>query len=61
MPKVACPECKEDVFIDAESEQGDTVSCEECEVRLEIVGLDPIEVDVVEDDLSDDFSEDDDY
>lgn len=48
MPKANCPECDEEVFVDAECEQGDTVHCEECGVSLEVVGLDPIELDVAE-------------
>lgn len=46
MPKAVCPECEEDVFVDAESEQGDIVSCEECGSKLEVVGLDPVELDL---------------
>ena len=57
MPTTACPECSEDVYVDADSEQGDTVSCDECGTDLEIVGLDPIELDIYEEDL-DDFSDD---
>ena len=48
MPTTICPECDEEVFVDAESEQGDIVSCEECGTNLEIVGLDPIELDISE-------------
>lgn len=48
MPTSICPECSEDVFIDAESEQGDTVTCDECGSRLVVVGLDPFELDLVE-------------
>lgn len=48
MPTTTCPECSEEVYIDADSEQGDVVSCDECGTDLEIVGLDPIEVDVHE-------------
>ncbi len=56
MPTTTCPECSEEVYIDADSEQGDVVSCDECGTDLEIVGLDPIEVDVHEadDDLKTD-------
>ncbi len=57
MPTVNCPECSEDVFVDAESEQGDLVSCDECGTDLEIVGLDPIELDISAD--SDDSDVDD--
>jgi alpha-aminoadipate carrier protein LysW len=56
MPTTACPECSEDVYVDADSEQGDVVSCDECGTDLEIVGLDPIELDIHEDD-TDDFKE----
>lgn len=60
MPATACPECEEKVFVDAESEQGDIVTCEECGADLEVVGLDPIELDLYEekdvlDDTDDDF------
>ena len=58
MPTTACPECSEDVYVDADSEQGDIVSCDECGTDLEIVGLDPIELDVHEDDDLDDFEDD---
>ncbi len=57
MPTTACPECSEDVYVDADSEQGDTVTCDECGTELEIVGLDPIELDIHEED-ADDFKED---
>jgi len=46
VPTVVCPECSEDVYVDAESEQGDVVTCDECGVDLEVVGLDPFELDV---------------
>lgn len=60
MPTAVCPECEEKVYVDAESEQGDVVSCEECGVDLEVVGLDPIELDVHEG-KSDYKDRDDDY
>lgn len=59
MPTTACPECSEDVYVDADSEQGDVVTCDECGTKLEIVGLDPIELDIYEEDDADDFKEDD--
>jgi alpha-aminoadipate carrier protein LysW len=59
MPNTTCPECDEDVYVDAESEQGDIVSCDECGAQLEVVGLDPIEVDLHVDRDSDDVEEED--
>lgn len=58
MPTTACPECSEDVYVDADSEQGDIVSCDECGTDLEIVGLDPIELDVYEENEEDDYRDD---
>lgn len=45
MPTSICPECHEEVFVDAEIEQGDNVVCDECSSKLVVVGLDPIELD----------------
>lgn len=60
MPNANCPECDEEVYVDADSEQGDVVSCDECGTDLEIVGLDPIELDIHEDG-DDDFKEEDEF
>jgi alpha-aminoadipate carrier protein LysW len=60
MPNAICPECDEEVYVDAESEQGDVVSCDECGADLEIVGLDPIELDIHED-RGDDFKDEDEF
>lgn len=48
MPTSICPECHEEVFVDAETEQGDNVVCDECSSKLVVVGLDPIELDLYE-------------
>ncbi len=58
MPTTACPECSEDVYVDADSEQGDIISCDECGTELEIVGLDPIELDIYEEKDLDDITAD---
>ena len=49
MPSSICPECHEEVYVDAESEQGTEVTCDECGASLVVVGLDPIELDLNED------------
>ena len=64
MPTAICPECEEEVYIDADSEQGDQVSCDECGTTLVVVGLDPVEVDIQEDqnqDYDDENGDRDDY
>ena len=61
MPTAICPECDEEVYVDAESEQGDRVTCDECGSDLVIVGLDPIEVDLYEGSESDEVDEDEDF
>lgn len=58
MPTANCPECDEEVYVDAETEQGDTVSCDECGSSLTVVGLDPIELDLKEEADGDDYDED---
>jgi len=59
MPTAVCPECDEEVYVDADSEQGDVVSCDECGADLEVVGLDPIELDLYEggEEYDDDYEE----
>jgi alpha-aminoadipate carrier protein LysW len=61
MPTAVCPECDEEVYVDADSEQGDVVTCDECGADLEVVGLDPIELDLYEggDEYDDDYEDED--
>jgi lysine biosynthesis protein LysW len=56
MPTSICPECSEEVYVDAESEQGDNVNCDECGSKLVVVGLDPVELDLHEETDSDSTS-----
>jgi alpha-aminoadipate/glutamate carrier protein LysW len=58
VPTGTCPECEADVHVDTDADKGDIVSCEECGTDLEIVGLDPVELDIVEDD-EEDFDDED--
>ena len=58
MPTGTCPDCDADVHVDTDADKGDIVSCEECGTDLEIVGLDPVELDIVEDDDDMDDEED---
>lgn len=58
MPIGTCPDCDADVHVDTDADKGDVVSCEECGTDLEVVGLDPVELDVVEEESIDDDEDD---
>ncbi|PYS84062.1 MAG: hypothetical protein DMF70_05875 [Acidobacteria bacterium] len=59
MPTGTCPECDAEVHVDLDVDKGEIVDCDECGITLEVVGLDPVELDVVQDeDLDDDDDED---
>ena len=58
MPTGICPECDANVHVDTDSDKGDVVSCEECGTDLEIVGLDPVELDIVEEEDLDEDEDD---
>ena len=60
MPTGTCPECDADVHVDTDADKGDIVSCEECGTDLEIVGLDPIELDIYEEG-DEDFDDEDEF
>jgi alpha-aminoadipate/glutamate carrier protein LysW len=57
-----CPECESDIDIELdEIEEGDVVACEECGTEFEVVGVEPLELARVEEDLEEDdeaFEED---
>ncbi len=55
----SCPECEYDLDIELdEVEEGDVVACEECGTEYEVVGVDPLELSKVGDELDE---EDEDY
>ena len=57
MPTGTCPECDADVHVDTDADKGDIISCDECGTDLELVGLDPVELDIVEEDYDEDEDE----
>lgn len=58
MPIGTCPECEADVHVDTDADKGDNTTCSECGTELEVVGLDPVELDIAdEEDLDDDDDE----
>ena len=63
---VDCPACNVPVKMKANSKMGETLSCTACKANLEVIWLDPIELDVlidddemdVDDGIHDDFTDD---
>ncbi len=45
MPFAPCPECDEDIRISGTPKLGKVVICPQCGTRLEVVELDPLELD----------------
>ncbi len=60
MPLAACPECEAEIHVDDDVDKGETIRCEECEAMLEVVGLDPIELDLAPEDEEEEDEDDDD-
>lgn len=58
MPIGVCPDCEGEVQVNSDAALNDTTFCEDCDARLEIVGLDPLEFEV-EDLVDEDYDEDD--
>jgi len=42
-----CPECRTAIDMDDEVEEGQTVDCPECGVELQVVNVDPVELEVL--------------
>lgn len=61
VPTGTCPECDADVHVDSDADKGDSVLCEECGIELEVVGLDPLELDIAEEEDLDDDEDDDEF
>ena len=61
VPTGTCPECDADVHVDLDTDKGEIVSCEECGTDLEVVGLDPVELDIVEEESLDEDEDEDEY
>jgi alpha-aminoadipate/glutamate carrier protein LysW len=58
----SCPECENELDIEVdEVEEGDVIACEECGTEFEVVGVEPLELVRMEEDLEEDdelFEED---
>jgi len=55
-----CPECESDLDLDRdEIEEGDIVTCYECDSRFEVVITEPLELAKLEAEEDDEYDEDD--
>jgi lysine biosynthesis protein LysW len=61
VPLAVCPQCEAEIHVDDDLDKGDSDHCEECDAKLEVDGLDPIELDLAIDDKEDDVDEEEGY
>jgi alpha-aminoadipate/glutamate carrier protein LysW len=51
----SCPECENNLDVEEdEMEEGDVVACEECGTEFEVVGVEPLELARIDDELEED-------
>jgi alpha-aminoadipate carrier protein LysW len=56
---ILCPECESDLDVEeSELDEGEILSCTECGNDFEVVGLEPLELTKVSDEVIDDEDED---
>ncbi len=54
----SCPECENELNVDVEElDEGDVIACDECGSEYEVVGVDPLELSRVDEDLEEDDEE----
>lgn len=41
-----CPECDADITLPADAMENELISCPDCGVELEVISLDPLELDL---------------
>lgn len=59
---ITCPQCDSLLeFDEDELSEGDKLMCEECGVHLVVTSLDPVELELDDDEFDDDEEEDDDF
>jgi lysine biosynthesis protein LysW len=57
MPEALCPSCDETIHFSRVPKLGRKVMCPECGESLEVVDLEPLELDFEEDDYDSDYDE----
>ena len=54
MPYAICPGCDDELYVRGEPRLGQKVLCRECDETLQVVSVDPLEVDWAYEDEEDD-------
>jgi lysine biosynthesis protein LysW len=49
MAKVYCPDCEERIVLNGHTKVGQKLACPHCRAELEVIGIDPLELDWVYD------------
>jgi lysine biosynthesis protein LysW len=49
MPNAFCPSCQEEIYIEGVPDLGQRVSCENCDLEIEVIWLYPFTLDYPED------------
>jgi alpha-aminoadipate carrier protein LysW len=60
MASVYCPDCDEELILNPTAKVGQKLTCPHCDADLEVIGVDPIELDWVYD-WAEDEDEDEDW
>lgn len=61
MPVATCPECNADVTVaNGKAELNDLLNCADCGTELEIISLDPLELEIYEEMYEEDLDDEDD-
>ena len=57
---VTCPVCDAELDLEEdELDEGDLLNCDECGAELRVVGVDPLELEAVEEEEEDEFEDED--
>lgn len=55
---IPCPVCDMEIDVDEdELDEGDTITCDECGADLRVVGVDPLDLEPVEEEEEDDAAD----
>jgi len=58
--RATCPDCEERILVQGPARIGQKVNCPNCDAELEVIAVDPVELDWVYDDYDGEEDEDED-